>query len=117
MHYDTNLPIFDPAAALARLDNDQTLLSALLRMALEDVPKSIHKLETALLNSDASQVKFHAHTIKGVTATVGASALAAVAAQVQHWATEGQLLLIAPQIVILKNGLTQLQAQASQQGY
>lgn len=109
--------VFDEAAALGRLDDDKDLLAALLAMAFEAIPKTINALETALLNGEASQVKFHAHNLKGVAGSVGATALAAVAAQVQHAVADDQLLLIAPQVVCLQNEFARLQAQASQQGY
>ena len=109
--------VFDQAAALSRLDDDKDLLASLLAMAFEDIPKTITALEVAMLNGEASQVRFHAHNLKGVAGTVGATALAAVAAQVQHLAADGQLLLITPQVTSLKNEFARLQAQASQQGY
>ena len=99
----TGQAVFDEAEALSRLDNDKDFLASLLAMAFEDIPKTISVLEAALLKGEASQVRFHAHNLKGVAGTVGATTLAAVAAQVQHLAADGQLLLIAPQLVCLTN--------------
>lgn len=113
----TGQAVFDEAEALSRLDDDKDFLASLLAMAFEDIPKTISVLEAALLKGEASQVRFHAHNLKGVAGTVGATTLAAVAAQVQHLAADGQLLLIAPQLVCLTNEFARLQAQASQQGY
>ena len=104
-------------AALSRLDGDQELLASLLVMAFHDLPQTIAEIEVELKNGNANKIRLHAHNFKGDAATLGATALAGVAAQIQGFASDGQLLLIGATLALLKSEMIKFQAATSQAGY
>jgi HPt (histidine-containing phosphotransfer) domain-containing protein len=58
---------------------------------LQDAPRQIRRLRALVDASDASGVRFQAHTLQGAAATVGAEALRAVAAATETAAAKGAL--------------------------
>jgi len=78
-HPVPSVAVFDRADALARVDDDEALLVALLSLAFDDFPQQLERLELAVREHDNPATMQHAHSIKGAASTVGAHALAAAA--------------------------------------
>jgi HPt (histidine-containing phosphotransfer) domain-containing protein len=62
---------------LAELDGDTEVIAELLREYLGDTPRVLHELERAIRDHDLGAIALAAHTLKGTSASVGASLLAA----------------------------------------
>lgn len=83
--------IFERQATFDRLGGDQVLLSALIGMALQELPTSISLLTQSLQEQKVEEVMSHAHSIKGIAGVVGAAALAARAAHIEQQTGSGDL--------------------------
>lgn len=55
----------DLSEALSRLDGDSVLLSELARLFLEEGPKLLSSLQTAVTGRDAHAIETSAHRLKG----------------------------------------------------
>ena len=60
---------FDRKAALARVDGDESLLADLARLFLEEGPKMLVAIQTAVFEKDAARLERAAHSIKGTVST------------------------------------------------
>ncbi|HEY9600778.1 MAG TPA: response regulator [Allocoleopsis sp.] len=63
----------------------------LVQIFLETAPKDLAALETAISTSDTSQVKYHAHRLKGSAANVGVPKMSAIAFQLEEMAQQETL--------------------------
>ena len=81
----------DFAGAMARLGDDEELFCMLLETYLDEAPKDLERLVTSLDEDVAADAQRHAHSIKGVAASVGGSSLQALAGQMEAWARDGTL--------------------------
>jgi len=59
--------------ALNRVDGDRELLSELITTFLNEYPKTLQALQTAVNAGDAKAVELHAHSIKGAMRNFGNS--------------------------------------------
>ncbi|MCD6325997.1 PAS domain S-box protein, partial [bacterium] len=84
-------PAFDHTELLERLGGDEAIVREIMKIFLQDMPLQIKKLETALENGDASLAERQAHTIKGASANVGASALRDTAFEMEKLCKKGDL--------------------------
>jgi HPt (histidine-containing phosphotransfer) domain-containing protein len=75
--------IFDRAAFLDRVMNDQDLAREIVEGFLGDLPGQIAQLKKHVVIGDSHQVEAQAHKIKGAAAAVGGEALSAVAAMLE----------------------------------
>lgn len=71
---------FDFAAALGRLDGNSSLFASLARRFGKDCAALVTAAQTALKQGDRTAVAREMHTLKGLAATLGATALARQAA-------------------------------------
>ena len=65
---------FDVEQALSYMDGDGELLRATVELFLEEYPKILARLHTALADQDAKTLEREAHSIKGAAANLGATA-------------------------------------------
>jgi HPt (histidine-containing phosphotransfer) domain-containing protein len=63
----------------------------LVQIFLETAPKDLAALETAISALDTSQVKYHAHRLKGSAANVGVPKMSAIAFQLEEMAHQETL--------------------------
>ena len=80
----------DPAIDAALLDSleqaigdDRALLRELIETYLEDAPRQIDMMRSGLAARDVEQSHRAAHTLKSISATVGATALSAAARELE----------------------------------
>lgn len=71
----------DPSEALSRVDGDAVLLAELARLFLEEGPKLLASLQTAVTERDSGGIESYAHSLKGSFSYFGAS-------QAYHHASE-----------------------------
>jgi HPt (histidine-containing phosphotransfer) domain-containing protein len=86
-----DVPIFDKAALLDRVMDDEDLARQLIDMFLDDVPKRIEELRSYLEAGDAPGSVREAHTLKGASANLCGERLRAVALEMEEAARAGDL--------------------------
>ena len=64
-------PVWDLATALENLGGNEELFAALRDAAMEDIPSNIDQLTNAIATSDFESARLAAHSIKGVSASLG----------------------------------------------
>jgi len=84
-------PVFDREALLERLMGDQELATVILSGFIQETPRQIHALRSALSQGDAQAVCRWAHTIKGAAGNVGAMLLREKALCLEEKAKAGAL--------------------------
>ena len=88
-------PILDPACLdnLRRLGEltGKPLLSQVLDLYRSETPKRLQRMRESLLHSDAENLLFTAHSLKGSSAQIGAIQVAALSAEIEHRAQSGHL--------------------------
>jgi len=80
---------FDFAAALARIDGNRSLFASLARRFGKDCAAIVAAAQAALQQGNRTAVAHEMHTLKGLTATLGATALA-------HQAAAAEATFMAP---------------------
>jgi CheY-like chemotaxis protein/HPt (histidine-containing phosphotransfer) domain-containing protein len=83
--------VFDRAALLERLMNDEHLVQVVTESFLDDIPRQIEALRGYLEAYEAPGAERQAHTIKGASATVGGEALRALAFEMEKAGKAGDL--------------------------
>jgi CheY-like chemotaxis protein/HPt (histidine-containing phosphotransfer) domain-containing protein len=92
-------PVFDRAALMQRLLDDEELARTVLTGFLEDIPVQIQILKYYLEADNIAGAKHQAHTIKGAAANVSGEALRAVALEIEK---SSSLLAIQEQVDALE---------------
>ncbi len=78
-------PLWDVDGALERLGGRTALLEKIVNIYIESAPKTLAELKTAEANQDASKIKSTAHTLKGISAGIGATEVESLARQLEHF--------------------------------
>ena len=102
------LPGIDSATAVARLAGSSRLYVKTLCMFLKSIPYHEQELAAAFEQSDAQRLRRAAHTLKGLTATVGATETATLAEHMEMSLNSGDALPEAAEVEALKNALAAL---------
>jgi len=96
-----DLPVFDRAALMNRVMNDQNLARVVIEGFLGDLPAQIEQLKRYAAAGDAHGVEQQAHKIKGAAAMMGGEALRAVAAEMELAGKAGNLAMVSGRITEL----------------
>jgi len=91
-------PVFDRAALLQRVMNDEELALRLITGFLGDMPGQIAQLKRYAADGNAHQVAAQAHQIKGACGAVGGEILRALAATLERAGKARDMASIAAQI-------------------
>jgi len=100
--------IFNQAAFLERIMDDQDTASLLIKTFIHDVPELVDHLKSAILKMDASSIQHHAHTLKGVALNICAEQLAHTAYSIEQKIEIGQNPAGQSEIALLEQELTEL---------
>jgi HPt (histidine-containing phosphotransfer) domain-containing protein len=84
-------PVLDLEGALARLGGDKDLFADMAGFYLDDAPKLLAELQTALLEKNAAAVRMKAHALKGLVAGCGGERVREVAQAVEDAGNAGDL--------------------------
>jgi two-component system, sensor histidine kinase and response regulator len=82
---------WDPSKALERLGGDEGLLKQILAIFLEEYPKHVEKLETAVSSKDAPQLERTAHSLKGELSYMGATEVSQLARRLEEMGKNREL--------------------------
>ena len=83
--------LFDREAALARVGDDEELLTELVKIFLDDYPNSMNDIEDAVARQDSPLLERAAHTLKGAVANFGADAVVKEAFELERQGRSGDL--------------------------
>lgn len=83
--------VVDYRSALARLGGNEQLLRDLAAFFLEDAPKILSELSTAIAAGEAAGIERAAHSLKGLAANFGAPGAVRAAGELQDAARRGEL--------------------------
>jgi CheY-like chemotaxis protein/HPt (histidine-containing phosphotransfer) domain-containing protein len=112
----SNAPqVFDRAAMLVRLMNDEPLMRTVVEAFLLDIPRQISALKEYMDKGDISSVVRQAHTIKGASANVGGDRLRDMAYGIEQAAHLGDLLVAARSLPALEAEFETLKRAMTQQ--
>jgi CheY-like chemotaxis protein/HPt (histidine-containing phosphotransfer) domain-containing protein len=92
---DAEAPIYDRAGMLARLMDDEDLARMVVDGFLEDLPRQMEMLRSALRAGDVEGAHRGAHTIRGASSNVGGEVLRAAAHEMEKSAAAGDLEAVA----------------------
>ena len=92
--HEDAIPVFDRAALLDRVMDDEEIARVVIAGFLGDIPGQIEQLKGYAAAGDTQQVEQQAHRIKGAAATVGGEALSALAAALEQAGSAGDVALI-----------------------
>jgi two-component system sensor histidine kinase/response regulator len=101
----------DRQVALSRVGGDEELLKEIAVLFLEDYPKSLVDLHTALTHGDSKALERAAHSLKGSVANFGASAAFEAARSLEALGRSQQIAEAEPVIATLENALAALSVE------
>ena len=107
--YDATEPVVDLQQAVARLDNDPTLLRELAEMFLEDGRETMSRLTASIQSLHWEEAVRAAHSLKGLLRTFDAEQAASVAAACET-DCRAQRPDAAAQLVSLETELSRVEA-------
>lgn len=79
----TEKVVFDQELALENVEGDSELLSELVNVFLEDLPRQMQHLQTAVENQDWNAIEREAHTLKSAAGVLGGQRVSALAADIE----------------------------------
>ena len=103
--------IFDREEFLNRVGGNQTLFQELLDMFLKGMPIQLDGLKDALSNGDHHQAKLRAHSIKGMSANMGAHRIRNVALKAERQAGNGEMEALRQLVGELEHELAVFQSE------
>ena len=89
-------PLVDRSAALACMGGDATILADIAGLFLEDGPRMVAEIQSAIASQDAGALHRAAHTLKGSLGYLGAHRTEALAQQLEALGRAGQVEQAAP---------------------
>jgi HPt (histidine-containing phosphotransfer) domain-containing protein len=98
----------DEAVALTRVGGDFELLREVAGLFLEDYPRALEKIRSALAANDASAVEHSAHSLKGSVSTFGATDVFESALALERQGRSGNLAGARDGLRTLENALQAL---------
>ena len=107
-------PVFDRAALLTRLMDDEELVETILQGFLEDMPRQLETLRHCLEAGDAAGVARQTHSIKGAAANVGCEALRALAFELEKAGRTGSVESLKPRFDEVAEAFEQLKQVVSE---
>jgi PAS domain S-box-containing protein len=75
---------FDRAGVLEKYDNDEQFVEMFLNTAFETMPQYTNELIEAINHKDVKQIKFNAHSLKGMARGIGFNVMTDLSLQIEH---------------------------------
>jgi HPt (histidine-containing phosphotransfer) domain-containing protein len=95
-------------AALARMDGDLDLLKELIRIFLDDYPRLLDEIRSALEKGDGNRLERAAHALKGSVGNFGAKATLEKSLQLENMGRESRLERAQDTFAMLVQSIEQL---------
>jgi CheY-like chemotaxis protein/HPt (histidine-containing phosphotransfer) domain-containing protein len=100
--------LVDEAAVLDRCDGDRELLNELVDVFLDDCPRLLRDIRTALDGKDVASLKLAAHTLKGAAANFGARSAVSAALRLEMLAADRNLTDAPAAFEVLEKTMTRV---------
>ena len=103
-------------ASLRQLTNpgEPDVLAEVLQLFLDEAPKKLRSLQTALGTGDASQAARLAHSLKGSSGNIGAASMRDLCGRIDELAKSGDLRRIAPLMASLTDEYQRVELEIKQ---
>ena len=101
----SSLPGIDVASGLPRVAGNQKLYVKLLRHVAADSPSTKEKMAAAIMEGNADQVRELAHSLKGASANLSITDVAAAAEKLEHAAKAGDFSMLVLHLETLESAL------------
>ncbi|OZG71814.1 hypothetical protein BTA51_19510 [Hahella sp. CCB-MM4] len=83
----STLPVWDSKGALHRMDNKEAVLNKMIGLFLQEAPQRVAKLQEAYGSMDFEEIRRLAHSLKGLTGTIGGNRVQYICLQIETFAT------------------------------
>lgn len=103
----SSLPGINVAAALPRVAGNKKLYVKLLRQVAADAPATREKLSAAIMSGDAQSVREVAHSLKGASANLAITDVAAAAERLESAARAEDFTALVTHLDALEDALQQ----------
>lgn len=92
-------------AALDRLREwgGEKLLAQMIRLFLENAPTRMEQIRTGVSSETADEAEKGAHSLKSSAANIGAETIRALAAEMEHAASDGDVAAVAERLPALED--------------
>lgn len=105
---DAVRPVVDLTEALTRVDGDRELLTTLVGLFLERIPRAVTAMQEALAAGDARTLERTAHSLRGSAAIFSAHAVVAAAEKLEFAGRDAALDEAPPLLADLESHLTRM---------
>jgi two-component system sensor histidine kinase/response regulator len=99
---------FDRAALLERVEGDEELLAEMIQLYVEDAPRALITMRSALKQGDLHAVERAAHSVKGSSASLAAKTAAEAALRLEQDAKRGDVAGAEASLASLESALGEL---------
>jgi HPt (histidine-containing phosphotransfer) domain-containing protein len=93
---------------LARVDNDYQLLSELIGIFKDELPRLLQSLQQSVACEDVKNVEVTSHTLKGMLSGLSATPAASVAARLEQMGREGDISGLSDAVTLLEREIERL---------
>ncbi|MBT8211680.1 MAG: Hpt domain-containing protein [Acidimicrobiia bacterium] len=100
--------VFNEESALAVVGGDREFLGTILGIFLEELPKAIETIDSAVANDDDDAVQKAAHKLKGEAGAIGAEAVAVAAKDLNDSARDRNIAAFSDQWAALRAEIERL---------
>jgi signal transduction histidine kinase/CheY-like chemotaxis protein len=81
----------DLDAVMRRLSGDRDLFNEVAQLFLEDCPRRLESIDSAVASADLGQIRFAAHALKGAAGNLSAADLVAAATSLEACGSDGRI--------------------------
>jgi two-component system sensor histidine kinase/response regulator len=100
--------LFDRAALLDRVEGDEELLAEMIQLYVEDAPRALEAMRSALQQGNLPDLERAAHSLKGSSANLAAMTAAEAAQRLEQDAKRGDKSAAGASLTALESVLGQL---------
>ncbi len=106
---DAAIPVFNRAALMDRMMNDEELTRTVIEGFLGDMPGQINQFRRHVEAGEVQEAGRQAHKIKGASGTVGGEVVRALASELEQAGKAGDLAVISSRMGALEDEFAQLE--------
>jgi HPt (histidine-containing phosphotransfer) domain-containing protein len=107
---ESEYSVFDKEAFLGRIGRNEALAQKIMVKFIDDVPKRMEAIRSAMEKRDMEEIRIQAHTIKGSSRNVGAERLGYYAERLEKSSASGDSALLEELVAMVQNGFEELKS-------
>ncbi len=93
-------PLWEHEEALKRMGENEVLLDKIIQSFIGDAQGMMHNLKDAVGSGNFAEIELHAHSLKGSSANIAATALQAISKSIESYAKEKNSILVAESFLV-----------------